>query len=122
MDDFSEDFTRLDDSALLSMRAEMRTELERLPAGSPDHAALTALYDKTTGEVDDRARRAWTRTSLGEPAVSEPVTVEAAISHLPPRAARMAAIEILLADPAALGDDTLESGLYILREKLRAAD
>jgi hypothetical protein len=54
--------------------------------------------------------------------VSEPVTVEAAISHLPPRAARMAAIEILLSDPAALGDDTLEAGLYILREKLRAAE
>lgn len=53
--------------------------------------------------------------------MNAPVTVEAAISHLPPRAARMAAIEILLADPAALGDDTLESGLYILREKLRAA-
>ena len=53
--------------------------------------------------------------------MNEPVTVEAMISHLPPNAARMAAIEILLADPAALGDDTLESGLYILREKLRAA-
>jgi hypothetical protein len=52
----------------------------------------------------------------------EPVTVEAVIRHLPPRAARMAAIEILLADPAALGDDTLESALYILREKLRAAE
>jgi hypothetical protein len=51
--------------------------------------------------------------------VNAPVTVEATISHLPPGAARMAAIEILLADPAALGDDTLESGLYILREKLR---
>ncbi len=53
--------------------------------------------------------------------MSEPVTVEAAISHLPLRAARLAAIEILLADPAALSDDTLESGLYILRERLRAA-
>jgi hypothetical protein len=59
---------------------------------------------------------------LGAPAVNEPVTVEAMISQLPPRAARMAAIEILLADPAALGDDTLESGLYILRENLRAAE
>ena len=58
---------------------------------------------------------------LGAPAVNEPVTVEAEISRLPPRAAQMAAIEILLADSAALGDDTLESGLYILREKLRAA-
>ena len=54
--------------------------------------------------------------------MNELVTAETAISHLPPRAARMAAIEILLADPAALGDDTLESGLYILREKLRAAE
>jgi len=63
MDDFSEDFTRLDDSALLSMRAGMRAELERLPPASPGYAALTALYDKTTEEVDDRARGAWTRTS-----------------------------------------------------------
>ncbi len=63
MDDFSEDFTRLDDSALLSRRAEMRAELERLPPASPDHAALTALYDKTTQEVGDRARKAWTRAS-----------------------------------------------------------
>ncbi len=53
--------------------------------------------------------------------MNRPATVEAAISHLPPKAARMAAIEILLADPAALDDDTLESGLYVLREKLRAA-
>ena len=61
MDDISEDLTRLDDSALLSMRAEMRDELERLPPGSSHHAALAAFYDKTTEEVDDRARRAWTR-------------------------------------------------------------
>ena len=53
--------------------------------------------------------------------MNEPVTVEAAISHLPAKAAKMAAIEILLADPGALGDDTLESGLYILRERLRAS-
>jgi hypothetical protein len=122
MVDFSEDFAELDDSALLSMRAEMRAELERLPPASPEHAALTALYDETTEEVDDRARRAWAKTSLGAPAMCEPVTVEAAISHLPARAARMVAIEVLLADPAALGDDTLESGLYILRERLRAAE
>jgi hypothetical protein len=30
----------------------------------------------------------------------------------------MVAVEILLADPEALGDDVLESCLYILREKL----
>jgi hypothetical protein len=63
MNDISEDLTRLDDSALISMRAEMRAELERLPPASPDHAALTARYDQTTEEVDDRARRAWARTS-----------------------------------------------------------
>ncbi len=35
-------------------------------------------------------------------------------------AARMLAVETLLADPEALGDDVLESCLYVLREKLRA--
>jgi hypothetical protein len=59
---------------------------------------------------------------LGASTMSEPVTVEAVIRHLPPRAARMAAVEILLADPAALGDDALESALYILRERLRAPE
>ena len=48
-------------------------------------------------------------------------TVEAALAHLPASAARMAAVEILLADPDALDDDVLESCLYVLREKLRAA-
>ena len=53
--------------------------------------------------------------------MNEATTVKAAISQLPAKAAKMAAIEILLADPEALGDDTLESSLYILREKLRAS-
>ena len=44
-----------------------------------------------------------------------------AIVALPAPAARMLAVEILLADPEALADDVLESCLYILREKLRAA-
>jgi hypothetical protein len=52
--------------------------------------------------------------------VKRTMPVEATINHLPAKAAKMAAIEILLAEPEALGDDTLESGLYILREKLRA--
>jgi hypothetical protein len=55
----SEDFTLLDDSELLSRRAEMRAELERLPPASPGHAALSALYDESTEEVNDRARKAW---------------------------------------------------------------
>lgn len=48
--------------------------------------------------------------------VNEPVTADAMIGGLPPKAAMMAAIEILLSNPAALGDDTPESGLYILCE------
>ena len=35
--------------------------------------------------------------------------------------ARMLAVETLLADPEALGDDVLESCLYLLREKLRTS-
>lgn len=57
----SDDFTQLDDSALLTRRAEMRAELERLPPASPGHAALTALYDRSTEEINDRARQAWSR-------------------------------------------------------------
>jgi hypothetical protein len=45
--------------------------------------------------------------------------VEAEIKSLPASAARMVAVEILLANPDALDDDVLESCLYILREKLR---
>ncbi len=62
LSDEPSDFTLLDDSALLARRAEMRAELERLPPASPGHAALTALYDKSTQEVDERARRAWSQT------------------------------------------------------------
>lgn len=40
-------------------------------------------------------------------------------TRLPASAARMLAIETLLADPEALGDDVLESCLYLLRERLR---
>lgn len=43
------------------------------------------------------------------------------IGSLPPKAAKMVAVEILLADPESLADDVLESCLYILRERLRAA-
>jgi len=39
----------------------MRAELDRLPPGSHDHAALTALYDEATAEVDCRAREAWSK-------------------------------------------------------------
>ena len=51
-----------------------------------------------------------------------PKTVEATISHLPPKAAKMAAVEILLTNPESLHDDVLESCLYILRERLRETE
>jgi hypothetical protein len=44
-----------------------------------------------------------------------------AIAALPAPAARMLAVEILLADPEALADDVLESCLYLLRDRMRAA-
>ena len=53
------DLSQLDDSALISMREEMRGELERLPPRSLDHAELAARYDLTTLEINDRARTAW---------------------------------------------------------------
>jgi hypothetical protein len=38
---------------------------------------------------------------------------------LPARAAMLLAVEVLLADPEALGNDALEGDLYILRDNLR---
>lgn len=54
-----DDLTALDDSALLDWRARARAELERLPPASTAHIALTALYDLSTLDVTDRARKAW---------------------------------------------------------------
>jgi hypothetical protein len=49
------------------------------------------------------------------------VNATQAIAALTAPAARMLAVEILLAEPEALDDDVLESCLYLLRERLRAA-
>jgi hypothetical protein len=54
---------KLDDTALLTRRAEMRAQLEQLPPLSAEHAALTRVYTATTAEVTERARRAWARES-----------------------------------------------------------
>lgn len=35
---------------------------------------------------------------------------------------RLLAVEVLLAEPETLGDDVLESCLYILRDRLRGAE
>jgi hypothetical protein len=66
MTDHTPDFTQLDDSALISRRAEMRAELERLPPHSAGRDALSRAYDASTEEIDDRARKAWTHASQGE--------------------------------------------------------
>jgi hypothetical protein len=55
------DFRQLDDSALISLREEMRDELQRLPARSVARAELAARYDLTTAELNERARAAWSR-------------------------------------------------------------
>jgi hypothetical protein len=44
-----------------------------------------------------------------------------AILTLPAHAARLLAVEVLLADPEALQNDALEGDLYILRDRLREA-
>jgi hypothetical protein len=38
---------------------------------------------------------------------------------LPPQAAKLLAVEILLTDPESLGNDPLEGDLYLLRDELR---
>src|SRR5262249_14277188 len=63
MSDVTDDFTLLDDAALLTWRARVRAELERLPSGDPGHAALAARYDQSTQEVNERARQAWSRAN-----------------------------------------------------------
>ena len=68
----SDDFRQMDDATLLSTRADMRTGLERLPPMSVDYAELAALYDKSTEEVNERARKAWTRASHEERQVNVP--------------------------------------------------
>jgi hypothetical protein len=62
MENDTDPFTRLDDSTLLTWRARTRAELERLPPASPGHAELLALYDQSTEEINERARRAWSRS------------------------------------------------------------
>ena len=52
----------------------------------------------------------------------EPDAVAAVIRNLPAKAAQLVAVEILLSDPESLGDDVLESCLYLLRDRLQGAE
>jgi hypothetical protein len=54
-------------------------------------------------------------------AMDAAMTDTTTLSGLPGSAAKMMAVEVLLAEPESLGDDVLEACLYILREKLRTA-
>lgn len=101
------DFTRLDDSALISRRSAMRAALGRLPPHSLSYRRLSAWYDLSTLEIDDRARKAWARSGQPGPAGER-------------MRARLLAVEVLLADPEALGNDAMEGDLYILRDQLQA--
>lgn len=47
---------------------------------------------------------------------------KAMISNLPPKAAKILAVDILLAEPESLADDVLESCLYLLRERLQGTE
>ena len=51
---------------------------------------------------------------------ADEASAAAVIRTLPPKAAKMAAVQILL-DPESLQDDVLESALYMLRERLQEA-
>jgi hypothetical protein len=109
------DFAELDDSALLAVRARMRAELERLPAPLPRPCgAVRPLRRLHPGDRRPRPPR------LGQRELGATMNAATAvIAALPTKAARMLAVEILLAEPETLGDDVLESCLYLLRERLR---
>jgi hypothetical protein len=51
--------------------------------------------------------------------LEERVNATTDIARLPAGAARLLAVEVLLAEPEALQDDVLESCLYLLRERLK---
>jgi hypothetical protein len=53
------DLTQLDDDALISQRADVRENLEKLSPHATQHATLVELYDRLTDEFDRRARAAW---------------------------------------------------------------
>ena len=59
-----------------------------------------------------------TRRSAEKSKNAVPEGVEPIISHFSPEGAKLLACEILLADPASLGDDVLESSLYLFRDRL----
>ena len=111
-----EDVSEMSDPDFLALRRRVREELEH----TPEHEispSLAARYARLDEEFLRRASLAWTQTAngLGEPVMSE-------LAALHSDAARLLAVEVLLASPEALHDDCLESCLYLLRDRLQSAD
>ena len=107
----SDDFTKLDDLEFLAARRRVRDALDATPPGEASPELSGPLSGHERGVLQAGA------DIVGGGAVSAAAMIE----DLPRDAARMLAVEILLAEPESLGDDVLESCLYVLREKLRAA-
>jgi hypothetical protein len=59
---------------------------------------------------------------MGASGKGNPVNDTQGAIPLPANAARLLAVEVLLADPEALANDALEGDLYILRDQLRGTE
>ena len=111
-----EDFSAMSDPDFLALRRRVREQLEHTPehGANPELAARSRELDE---EFMRRASLAWTQAANG---LGEVTMRELATSHSD--ATRLLAVEVLLADPEAPGDDCLESCLYLLRDRLQGAD
>jgi len=112
----SGNFADLDDPAFLTERARVRGLLEYQPENSVGRAELERVYAAMTAEFCRRAGIAWRqeKTHSGR-------RTSARRGQMDNQArARLLAVEVLLAEPEALGNDALEGDLYILLDKLRA--
>jgi predicted nucleic acid-binding Zn-ribbon protein len=78
-----------------------------LPQNSTARAALIRVYDASTEEVTNRARKAWARAELRKAQMDDDLRK------------RLLAIEVLLQEPEDISD-ALETELYALRDKLQA--
>lgn len=105
------DFSQLDDPAFLAERARLRGQLEHVAESGIRRAGLERQYEAMTEEFLRRARIAWTPASWGGHSMTGRTDVTAP--------ARLLAVEVLLAEPELLGNDALETDLYILRDQLQ---
>ena len=111
-----EDVSAMSDPDFLALRRRVREELEH----TPEHEVgpeFAARYRELDEEFLRRASLAWTQAASG---LGEPTMTELATTHSD--AARLLAVEVLLANPEALHDDCLESCLYLLKDRLEGAN